>query len=75
MNADQIMLDSRQGLPLTEANRLKLVDHVGRFLLTNCGQYPNSFAKIMVAKAVIALFPCQRFKESKKDGIVSIEIS
>lgn len=75
MNADAILLESRQGLPLTEANRLKLVDHVARFLLTNYGQYPNSFVKTMMAKAVIALFPCQRFKESQSDGIVSVQFS
>lgn len=72
MNADEIVLDSRNRLPLTESNRLKLVDHAARFLLKYHGQYPNIFVKTMMAKAVITLFPCQKFKESEGDGIVSI---
>lgn len=72
MNADHIILDVREGRPLNESNRLKVVKHVVNFLMTNFGKYPSTHVKRMAAKAVVTLFPCQRYKDSNGDGIVCL---
>lgn len=71
MNADDLLLLSKAKSILNETKRRKLATHVGRFIVTKFGKYPSQHFKKMTAKTVISLFPCQRFKDSTNDGIVS----
>lgn len=70
MNADHVLLDYDEKHVLTNSNRIKVVNLVAKYLMENFGNYPSTHAKKMIAKAIINIFPCQRYKESKGDGTV-----
>lgn len=70
MNADHVLLDYEGKHVLNDYNRIKVVKLVTKYLMDNFGQYPSTNVKKIMAKAVITVFPCQRYKESKGDGTV-----
>lgn len=70
MNADHVLLDYEEKHVLNDSNRIKVVKLVTKYLMDNFGKYPSTNAKKMMAKAIITVFPCQRYKESQGDGTV-----
>lgn len=70
MNGDRILLDYEEKHVLNDSSRIKIVNLVSKYLMENFGKYPSTYAKNMMSKAVINLFPCQRYKDSKGDGTV-----
>lgn len=56
---------------LSNERRKKLINNVVELAIEHFGFYPSQADKIMISKAVVALFPCLETSPSTCGGIVS----
>lgn len=69
--AQAILKEQEDNGTLSEAARIKLMNHVCGLIFTTFGALPKQEEKTAVSKAVIKLFPGLKYKSSTSDGIVS----
>lgn len=62
----------RKNDSLTDAQRVRVIQHVVDFMMNKFGNNITQFVKVAVAKATIGVFGCWAVADSRSGGIVSI---